>query len=194
MKILLGLGLRHFESFPTPGIESPKNRGWEEVESSCQEENSVTERRHLDTALAERLLPLLELFITSSCSPLSQAASSLPLLANITAIPACPAPGTGAGEQSEEGRRTQQGQEASRRSWRLSRGSTLNSQECVTKPGPGRGVPESPGSRLRADTAPSLPASIFMPTLFSPILSPNASNSKPSLLPSKLACILLVLN
>lgn len=73
----------------------------------------------------------------------------------------------------EEGRGTQQCQEASQRSWQAPPGLHPNSRECVTTPEPGQGVPESPGSRLGADTAPSLPASIFRTALSSPHLIPK---------------------
>lgn len=93
MKILLGSRLLNFELSVTSRIESPKNRGLEEAERSCQKYNSVTESRTLRHSPVEKLSPLLTV-ITRSCFPLS-AASSHPLLANMTATTACTTPGTG---------------------------------------------------------------------------------------------------
>lgn len=108
-----------------------------------------------------------------------EAACSHPLLANVPALPARGTPGTGAeGGVREEGRRPRRARKLPEEAGRLLQSSVLNSQECVTRPEPGQAVPESPGFRLSADTVPSLPASIFIPT-------PSSPHTVPKCLPFK---------
>lgn len=130
--------------------------------------------------------------MTSSGSPLSQAASSHPLLANIPALPACRTPATGADRTvREEGRRTQQCQEASQRSWQ---GSILTPKNVSPS--------QSQDEEYQHLLAPSLELTLCLhylllflcphPPLPTPSL--NAYHSKPSLLPRKLACVWCVHN
>lgn len=167
VKTLLGSGCSVLSHLPPQGQRTPRTETGKTRKGAARNRILSQHQRHLVTALAERLTFAPSCFLPAPAPHSHQAASSHPLPANITAIPACRPPGTGADRAArEEG--TQQCQEASRRCWQATQpGSILNSRECVTKPGPGRGVPETPGFKLGADTVPSLPASIFMTTLSS---------------------------
>lgn len=163
------------------------------MKRSCQEQNSVTGSEILrhdpgwKTVLCCKLLP------AAPCTRSHQAAASHPLLASITAAPGR-TPGLGAStelalnlEKRERwwGRVRRLPQEAGRPPL----GSILNSQECVTTPQPGRGVPVP---WLQAGYWHCALTTCFYFYDHTPTLPfPNAYNVKPFSLPRKQDHILL---
>lgn len=157
----------------TVGIECLKNNDLEEVERNCQEQNSVTESEILRHSASKRLSSLFRVIYYQLL--LHTLSSFFPTLClQHDCVPACKAPGTGQAEQTEgKGGGPSSVRRLPKEAGRLPQSFILNSQECVTTPEPGQGVPESPGSRLGADTVLSLPASIFMIPLSSPHPQPK---------------------
>lgn len=176
VKILLGLGCSILSHLPPHGQTAPRRETGKTWRGAARNRILSQHWRHLVTTPA-RASHLCSRVVYDPLPPRPITKQLLPTLCWPTFLPFLPVGLLGLGQREELEKRgggPHRARKLPEEAGRLLQGSVLNSQECVSRPEPGQAVPESPGFKLSADTVPSLPASIFIPTPSSPHTVPKS--------------------